>query len=83
VKALKGVDEHHQVHGLTLAGAMAGLRGLTAVFKAGREFEAEPKFNLKPFVPPLSDFTSASEQRPRDLGSEQLGAVSSQGLHEE
>ncbi|MFP3320450.1 MAG: hypothetical protein RXO24_07790, partial [Acidilobus sp.] len=73
VKALKGVDEHHQVHGLTLAGAMAGLRGLVVEFKAGREFEAEPKFNLKPFAPPLSDFTSASEQWPRDLSSGQPG----------
>jgi len=50
-----------------LAGATAGLRGLVVEFKAGREFEAEPKFNLKPFVPPLSDYTLAGEQRPRDL----------------
>jgi hypothetical protein len=62
VKALKGVDEHHQVHGLTLAGATAGLRSLVVEFKAGREFEAELKFNLKPFVSPLSDCTSVSEQ---------------------
>ncbi len=46
---------------------MAGLRGLTAIFKVGREFRTEPKFNLKRFVPPLSDYTSASKQRPRDF----------------
>jgi hypothetical protein len=45
-----------------LAGATAGLRGLTVEFKAEREFEAELKFNLKPSDPPLSDYTSASEQ---------------------
>jgi len=62
VKALKGVDEHHQVHGLTLAGATAGLRSLTVEFKVGREFRAELKFNLKSSDSPLSDYTSASEQ---------------------
>jgi len=50
---------------------MAGLRSLVVEFKAGREFEAELKFNLKLSDPSLSDFTSASEQRPHGfLGSD-------------
>jgi hypothetical protein len=50
---------------------MAGLWSLTAVFKAGREFRAELKFNLKPSDPPLSDYTSVSEQWPHGfLGSD-------------